>query len=146
MALESGDSGHLFPICQGGKYGFIDARGRIRVQPQFEGAMTFTEGLAGFVADGKWGYIDSVGKVAIEPAFDSCRAFSDGLAIITVKDKSGFIDRTGRVRIEPRYYRCDSFEDGLARVQESMTSREVFIDQTGAVVFGPARVLSLPQL
>ena len=134
MNTTRADFHALFPICQNGKYGFIDALGNIRLEPQFDSATGFTDGLARILVGGKWGFIDNVGTLVIPPTFDSCWAFSDGLAEVTIAGKHGFIDQEGNLRIEPKYYLCQSFEDGLAKVQETMMSKSVFIDHTGTVV------------
>jgi len=41
----------------GGKLGFIDKIGNFVIQPQFDGASDFSEGLAGVKIGGKWLYI-----------------------------------------------------------------------------------------
>ena len=62
------------------KYGFIDKSGKMVIEPQFDGASDFSEGLAQVEKDGKWGFIDKSGKVVIEPQFDWVSDFSEGLA------------------------------------------------------------------
>ena len=77
-------------------YGFIDEKGKIAIEPKYQLALDFTEGLApvGFgepvndfyaentYCEGKWGYIDKTGKWAIEPIYDDACCFSEGLASI----------------------------------------------------------------
>ena len=48
------------------KYGFIDKNGKVVIEPQFDGILDFSEGLAGAEKDGKWGYIDKSDKLVIE--------------------------------------------------------------------------------
>ena len=62
------------------KYGFIDKNGKVVIEPQFDYAGAFSEGLGKVKKDGKWGFIDKSGKVVIEPQFDSIFNFSEGLA------------------------------------------------------------------
>ena len=62
------------------KYGFIDKNGKVVIEPQFDGADAFSEGLARVKKDRKWGFIDKSGKVVIEPQFDWVSDFSEGLA------------------------------------------------------------------
>jgi hypothetical protein len=51
-----------------------DATGKMVINPQFDGANEFSDGLAavriGGYLTGKWGFIDKQGKMAINPQFD----------------------------------------------------------------------------
>lgn len=117
--------GKLYCIKQGGKYGYIDARGNVVIKPQFVQAFGFSEGLAAVkVQDGtrlKWGYIDTTGKVIIGPGdWDDVSTFSEGLALVIraestvsmnvlgvnasqIHGKYGFISRKGDYVIQPQY-------------------------------------------
>ena len=65
------------------KWGFIDTKGNVVVEPQFVGVRGFSEG---FVAvriyseyEYKWGFIDTGGNVVIEPQFSDAMSFSEGI-------------------------------------------------------------------
>ena len=64
----SSQSNNLFVIMVNKKYGFIDKTGKIVIEPQFEFANDFVEGLA-LVSirndELKSGYIDETGKIVI---------------------------------------------------------------------------------
>ncbi|MFH1676896.1 MAG: WG repeat-containing protein, partial [bacterium] len=73
------------------------------IEPQFNGALSFSEGLAcvmiGNQATGKWGYIDKAGNTVIEPQFELAWWFRNGFAHATEKvsgGKWGYIDKTGK--------------------------------------------------
>jgi hypothetical protein len=57
-----------------GKWGFIDKQGKLVINPQFDRAENFVDGLApvriGDEKTGKWGFIDKQGKLVINPQFD----------------------------------------------------------------------------
>ena len=102
-----------------GKVGFIDGSGKLVINPQWDEAIDFSEGLA-VVCIGecdastanrlnkKYGYIDEDGKMAINPTFEIADDFHEGLAAVCVegcgagesssyleqndKRKSGYID------------------------------------------------------
>ncbi len=65
------ESTSLFPIKKDGKWGYIDKTGKIIIDPQYDDAWPFSEGLAAvMIVDeetGKWGYIDKTGKYVWEP-------------------------------------------------------------------------------
>src|ERR1039457_842039 len=58
--------------------------GQIVINPQFDGADAFSEGLAavriGDDKTGKWGFIDGTEKFVINPQFDFAFSFAEGLA------------------------------------------------------------------
>lgn len=56
-------------VKQNGKWGFVDNSGNMQIEPQYEDAKPFSNGLAAVKIDGLWGYIDSNGVIAIKPAF-----------------------------------------------------------------------------
>ena len=103
LLASCGTSGKsLHPVVAGGRYGFIDGSGKIVIQPQFEQASGFSEGLAAVQMGGKWGYIDPRGRLAISPQFDLADPFSDnGLAVVGLGGKLGYLrkDEIGRAHV-----------------------------------------------
>lgn len=84
------------------KVGFVDSSGKWVIEPQFDKARAFSDGLAP-VANGKnWGYINEKGEMVIEPQFRDAEVFSDGLAPVKNKDW-GFIDTSGKLVIPMEY-------------------------------------------
>src|ERR1035441_6208609 len=71
----------LYPVVVGGRWGFVNKSGETVINPQFDRAEVFAEGLAP-VRMGRWGYVDASGKVVINPQFDKAGVFSDGLAAV----------------------------------------------------------------
>jgi hypothetical protein len=110
FAACSSDSGakKLFPVVKDGKWGYMNNQGKIVIEPQFDAARDFHDGLAlvskfdksgdsnAQAKNGKDGYIDETGKFVIEPQFitegsgfafsstQTKRNFSDGLAVVTI--------------------------------------------------------------
>lgn len=149
------DDAPLFLVKVNGKKGFIDANGKIVIEPTFEEAYPFTEGLAAVQKQGAWGFIDTYGRVVIEPQFVSVGFFSDGLATFSDKqhpNKEGYIDKTGKVVVKPQFDVAEGFRNGVARVGSfTLKSRLLntiadvglecdykFIDQTGKIVPEPS--------
>ncbi len=107
---------NLFPVSVNGKWGYIDTSGKMKIEPQFDYASSFSEGLA-LVAMGAGsgefitltgemagsqgsGYIDERGRLAIDLKFEMAGDFSDGLAVFRENGRYGFINRTG-TRCDP---------------------------------------------
>lgn len=77
-------------------WGFTDKTGKVVIEPQFEGAGSFSEALAPVVIRGKWGFIDKTGRVVIKPEYDMAYEFSEGVAVAVKGDEGFLIDKTGR--------------------------------------------------
>lgn len=136
----------------GEKVGYIDATtGTFVINPQFDGANTFSEGLAGVgvVVETthdfwsgkdekivKWGFIDRTGTFVINPQFDNVGYFFNGLAVVIVDDRWGYIDKTGKYVINPQFMLADNFGADIAPVAIDQ-HRFGFIDKTGKFVVNP---------
>lgn len=129
--LLKGDQ-HLWLLRIHGLCGYVDAGGKVRIEPQFDIASDFVEGRAFVKLNGKYGYIDLTGRMVVEPKYSSVGRFSEGLAWVKIGEKIGFINRDGKVVIAPRFDGAWSFHDGLASVRED--GRWGYIDKTGKVV------------
>ncbi|HKS28339.1 MAG TPA: WG repeat-containing protein [Pyrinomonadaceae bacterium] len=104
-----------------GKYGFIDAGGRVVIKPHFDAALPFTEGLAAVSLDKKWGFIDSSGRVVVPLGYYGASPFSDGVAAVYIKDGEsrpcGYIDHSGQFVIKPQNkFTCTAFNEGFAQI------------------------------
>jgi hypothetical protein len=69
------------------KWGYIDKEGKWAIQPQFDEASPFSDGMARVMAikgfdKKKYGFIDRTGKLVIEPVYDKANDFRDGLAVV----------------------------------------------------------------
>ncbi|HEY0003193.1 MAG TPA: WG repeat-containing protein [Pyrinomonadaceae bacterium] len=136
----------LAAVQLGGKWGFIDKSGRLVIQPRFDEAERFSEGLALVTeADRTLGYIDRTGKLVIklgEKKKDSppnrffASGFKEGLAAVNLDDNSGYIDRTGKFVITlEKGDRGNPFSGELALVHRGKST--TFVDKTGKYLFEP---------
>ena len=140
-----GGGAGLFPIQQSEKWGYINSKGEVVIQPQFAEAWPFSEGLAAAcIEHDKCGYIDETGKFSINPQFQTALRFSDGLAAVVTDGKVGYVDKTGKLVVNPQYEAENrhggriglaTFSEGLARVKSN--GKFGFIDKTGKVVISP---------
>ncbi len=119
------------------KFGYVDKQGKVIVNPKYDNAYGFRQGLAAVKKDGKWGYIDKSGEVVVPFRYDEADAFSEGLACVKESGGRGigFIDKEGQIAIPfGKYFRCNAFSEGLVHTTNSPTSRLGFIDRNGSVV------------
>jgi hypothetical protein len=145
MAQEE-ESSELFPICKDKKWGYIDRTGKVVIEPQFDFADRFSEGLAairiGNEYVGKHGYIDKTGKVVIEPDFARASRFTEGLAAVQTGDfrtgLRGYINKKGEMVITPQFRVASVFCEGVARVKKELGLGEFsYIDKAGKLITEP---------
>lgn len=134
---------YWYPVHIDGKAGFIDREGKIVLEPKYDGASYFSEGLARvsfgrdtIITQGfSQGFIDEAGAVVVRGDWDVASHFSEGLAAIgydQTKQKFelrgrtfyssashpwyfwGFIDKTGKVVINTKFVHVSEFRDGIA--------------------------------
>jgi len=124
-----------FQIMENGKTGFRDLDGNVIIEPIYENAAMFSEGLSAvtLTKDGLTGYINTKGEMVIEPAFEYAGSFGNGLAPFRANDLYGFIDRTGKETIVPQYAWTDQFSEGFCAVRNS-TGQYSFIDTAGTTL------------
>jgi hypothetical protein len=109
-------SGGRIEFSRSEKYGYMDRDGEVVVPPIYDGASTYTEGLAAVKRDGRWGYIDTSGALVIEPRFDEASFFKCGLAYVEDRGESRYIDGRGNVVLETGYKGGFPFRAGLTPV------------------------------
>lgn len=124
----------LIPVKSGEKWGYIDKQGKIQINPQFNQANIFIDGLA-LVAnsDGKFGFINEEGKYVINPIYKDASFFQDGWAlVVSDNSKPQFIDKQGNVKLTVNNVdECGIFCDEFALVKSK--SKWGFIDKSGSL-------------
>ncbi len=116
-----------------GKFGYVDRSGAYVIDPKYDWAAPFSEGLAAVRTGGKCGYLDKTGKLAIEARFDHAYSHTEGLAPVEVDEKWGYIDTKGKFAVKPRFDKAYSFTNGLAAVEED--GRPGYVDKAGKYVW-----------
>ncbi|OFW62341.1 MAG: hypothetical protein A2Y74_09355 [Actinobacteria bacterium RBG_13_63_9] len=143
------------------KYGFVDKNGKVVLEPRFDEAWGFTEGLAAVMLTredpegGLYGYIDKGGKWYIQPQFVNARPFSEGLAAVQreVDGKWGYIDKGGSEVLGLQWDGAWEFREGVALVAtvvavdyyEGLIYGYSYIDTRGNLIWQePAPVVPAP--
>lgn len=108
----------LAQVSLDGRVGFIDAAGKVVIEPAYERAGHFAEALAPVKNDGRWGYLDAGADVVINFAHDWADAFSEGRAAVrNPEQKWGFIDRGGALVVLYQFDSASAYVDGWAAVE-----------------------------
>jgi hypothetical protein len=92
-----GSDTEMLVIQKGGRYGYGDAAGNVLIEPAYEDARPFFEGLAAVKEDGRYGYIDTEGNTVIPFRFVDALDFHGGCATVGAN----------WVAYEPLRYRSD---------------------------------------
>jgi uncharacterized protein YdeI (BOF family) len=79
------------------RWGFIDKTGKVVIKPQFQGAVSSSEGIAIIVNNQKDGYINSNGAIIVKPQFDMCYNFKDDMGLVCNNGKYGYVNSKGSV-------------------------------------------------
>jgi hypothetical protein len=149
----------------GDKWGYIDPEGKVVIEPQYDEAGSFSEGVArvgiydkdykwGFidrVGKFKWGFIDKAGNWALKPVYDSpVEDFRGGRASVGkdigmnngVVVETFFVDKEGRSYAEPEPdERFEDFDDVDPFFEDLATFRRDgkygFVNRQATVVIKP---------
>ncbi len=116
LPVNKGGEGGRF-LTEGGKWGYCDANGVLKIDLKFDKAESFSEGLAAVLVSGKWGFINLQGDFVVKPVLKKAERFSEGLASVQNEaGKWGFINRKGQQEIDFKFDYAEIFEDGLCVV------------------------------
>jgi hypothetical protein len=136
------------------KMGYIDAKGRFVIEPQFGEAKPFSDGRAVVKMTSErhsktsdWGVIDKSGKFVVPPECEEIIEFSEGRAWVRprsveggVEEKMYLIDVDGRrVSDVEFFYTANRFRDGLSAVYTD--DGMGYVDREGHYVWNPATKL-----
>jgi hypothetical protein len=129
-ALQKGSAG-----LEASRWGYVDKSGKFVIQPQFEDALEFFDGLAAVEVSKKWGYIDKTGKGVIPARFDEAAGFSEGIAAVKMGGKWGYIDKAGTIVAPAVFDDASYFSGGLALV--NFAKAWGYIDKNGKSAIRP---------
>ncbi|KGP74423.1 WG repeat-containing protein [Pontibacillus yanchengensis] len=110
----------LFPAPinskEGERWGYIDARGDFRIQPQFGRANDFQKNGLAIVEDenGNYGVIDTKGQFIVKPEYQYIAPYQDGRAVVSDQNGYGVIDEKGNVLTNKYYSFIGSYQDDVA--------------------------------
>jgi hypothetical protein len=121
-------------IKQNDKYGLINAKGKVIVEPKWDYILGESEGFYPVELDSVWGYINRKGKVIIEPQYWDADFFDEDYACVgNSSEKYGFINKKGDTIIDFIYDESfGSFSKGLADV--TLNDSCGYIDKDGKVI------------
>ena len=137
-----------------GKYGYIDTKGNVVIEPVYLGAKPFSDGLAAVKRGFFWGYIDKTGKTVLDFQYDYAAQAVDGRMVVgksqrvngrpPVRVTTGefaLIDRSGNILLPFDNRRLILMLDGRIQYADKKGSKG-FYDRNFRTVMEPIKCSS----
>ncbi|MDQ8005449.1 MAG: WG repeat-containing protein [Pedobacter sp.] len=123
-----------FEDLKSGKWGFEDPlNGKVVIQPKYQFAYSFTEGLASVQLNNLWGYVNAKGEEIIPFKLTFAGSFTNGSASVTDENYQSYhIDKTGKPLYLEKYEVVFEFFEGLAAAKKNEAWG--YIDKTGKTI------------
>ncbi len=166
--LTSVQAQNLYPMRNYNKWGYINSSGKWVIQPTFDMALPFSDGVAmvkdTYQGGEVWDVIDDKGQKIIQSEYfgygvflklfdyrvtiQPNKKFTEGLVPVMVEilDKnykgppvSGFLNKTGELELYGYYEKVFNFSDGLACVVKN--NKYGFINRNGEWAIKPAFIM-----
>lgn len=125
-----------------GKWGFINTKGEIKINYQFEevSPQGFADNDMVAVSDGKkWGWVNADGKYVCNPQFKGVWYIADDFWLVSDGDKIGFTSNDGKYLVNPQFKRSEftypHHDHDLLPYGDG--SDWGYIDQEGKIVINP---------
>ena len=120
------------------KYGYINRSGEFTIDPVFDMASDFYDGVAVVTLNNKYCVIDEGGNV-IFINDNTIQNFCNGAAVYLKLDADGncsygYIDTKGNVMVEPQYELASNFNDDNRAYVSTGSGKYALIDKTGKVL------------
>jgi len=128
---SSDDAVKLFPVEVENRWGYINSEGQLIIEPVFQSASLFYEGLAAVKESWRLKYINASGEDIIEGNFSNIGNFSQGRAAVRFDGRWGYINRSGSFVINPRFRYAKEFSDGRAFVRSLYDWGFYYVDGRG---------------
>jgi hypothetical protein len=122
--------GHLEPKREGQRVGFVDAQGHFKINPTFDDALPFSDGLAAVKVGNKWGFVDTAGRQVIQPRFNAAYYFREGVGTAELDSGDVLIDASGKT-LASGFQFVDLVSNG--RVPASREGKDGYLDLRGNV-------------
>lgn len=128
-------------------YGFTNANGEWVIQPQYNSARSFSEGLAAVRIeksyDNKlWGFINNRNELFIAAKYDDALDFENGLAPVKIGWKWGLINKQGQI-VLPFVVECDLKMDKITKTGYTIIHGHYWGCKEYAVVKGQQIIIPL---
>jgi hypothetical protein len=102
-------------------WGFMDSLGKTLIQPQFEFARQFKNGVAIVKNEKSWGLVDKTGKSVLECIYNDVQYLENSdsqmIQVLVRKERIGLINHTGKVIVPAIYTDLGNVQEGRIAVE-----------------------------
>ena len=116
-----GKSNVLFPVMdkKTNKYGYINQKGNVIIQCQYDNCAGFINGNAIVSKDGKWGVINRSGDMIVPLEYESINMISDkGIYQVLLNEKYGLVNEKGAVLVPLQFSKIEAYSGNIAWIKE----------------------------
>ena len=92
----------MIPIMKMKKWGYADISGKIKIQPRYDAAFAFVNGLAKVKIKKQFGLIDANGTIVIAPVYDDIEIKPDGI-FVRSGGMTGLLQSNGQLILACEY-------------------------------------------
>lgn len=126
------------------KWGYVDKEGNFAIEPVYDGARDFHDGLAAVKKDWARGFIDRSGQYAIEPQYQKVSDFHSGAVRVELDGRVSYINKEG-VEIDKPEGWTESFEVEKSHIMPLQNGDKIgYADNEGTMVIAAKYVEAEP--
>lgn len=131
-----------FVSKENSKIGYINKRGEVVIEPQYDEGLLYSDGLVPVRPEGKtfggWKFINKQGKVVLEGPYREANSFHNGLALVEENDEMKYIGTKGNTVFKVDSFGSNtSFREDVAIVTKSKSDFEDYkaiVNKKGKVI------------
>ncbi len=121
------------PFKENNKYGFKNARGRIKIPAKYDKVGFFQNGVAYVALNNQVALINKSGKIVVPfGTYDIISSYRKGISRVVKEKKYGFLDNKGKVIIPCSFDKADFFKNGFSVVRKN--NKEGTINLSGVEI------------
>ncbi len=117
---QFGNKHKLAPVLVGGKYSFVNTKGKIAIEGMFDDVGNFDFKIARVRMGAQTYFINKSGK-RVGDIFSDGRDFREGRAAVSKNNLWGFVDENGNIVADLEYEQVSNFKQGYALVKRGAT-------------------------
>lgn len=132
VQLGTYSEGYYHVTSENKKIGFLDENMNYAINPEYDSATNFIQGLSFVKKNGSGFFINKRNEKAFNTTFEDSYNFHNGIAPVKIKGKWGYIDLNGKLLIKPKYENARYFWKDFAAVQSK--GKYGFINEKGEII------------